>query len=80
MTREDAKLWMNQLFIHNPAVVIEGEFVDKIFDDFESEVCSHCAFSLDANDDEGELIYCDEIGIEMSKTFGCVYFQEKEKK
>ena len=76
MTREEAKdKWLLHIDWDS---ICKG--IDDVYDVLDTEICENCSYGSDANDDEGELIYCDEIGIEMSKTFGCVYFQEKEKK
>lgn len=80
---ENVDKWMNE---DMPGKVSKWHYglqelhrdVDKIFDSLDQEICINCSYASEGDDDE--LIHCDELGIEMSKTFGCVYFQEKEKK
>ena len=76
MTREDAK----DLWSIADGSELDDVLVDKIFDSLDTELCINCVYGDEAYDNKGELIYCDELGLKLSKTFGCVYFQKKEKK
>ncbi len=42
MIKNEAKLWSSELCKYNLSIILSGEFVDKIYDDFDSQICANC--------------------------------------